>query len=81
MKRLLLAFGLLVAFPLWAVEVEHPWIPEAPPNAKVLAGYMTLVNTGDAPEVLTGVESPLFQRVEMHRMVMEKGMARMEPLK
>ncbi|MGD2137854.1 MAG: copper chaperone PCu(A)C [Gammaproteobacteria bacterium] len=64
-----------------ALEVSNPWIREAPPTARVLAGYMTLLNHGDTPLILTKVSSPDFESAEFHRTVIEDGMARMLPLK
>jgi len=59
--------------------VRDAWIREAPPNASVLAGYLTLVNPGSDPRRLTGVESGQFDSVEMHRTIHEDGMAKMAP--
>jgi copper(I)-binding protein len=60
-----------------AVRVEQAWIREPPPAAAVLAGYMSITNDGGAPVGITGVESDAFERVEMHRTVIENGIARM----
>ncbi len=71
--------GLVVAV-AWAggaLEIEHPWVREAPPNAPMMAGYLTLVNSTDRPVVLVGASSPQFERVEFHRSRVEGGMARM----
>lgn len=59
------------------IAVHSPWIREAPPTARVLAGYMTLVNDSAAPRYIIGAMSKGFRRVEMHDMVMEGEMARM----
>ena len=61
------------------LQVENPWIPEAPPVSTVLAGYVTLVNSGDNALTIEAVSSDAFDRVEIHRTVMQQGMARMEP--
>jgi copper(I)-binding protein len=60
-----------------AVDVEAPWIREAPPAATVLAAYMVLNNTGDAACSVTAVESPDFREARIHRTVVEDGIAKM----
>lgn len=75
--------GLLLSCALLAgpvIEVQQAWIREAPPTSQVLAGYMTLINTGDAPAQITGISSPDFARAELHRTHVEDGVARMVPV-
>lgn len=57
--------------------VSDAWVREAPPGAAMLAAYMTISNRGPAPRVLTGVESPNFSHVMLHRSVVIDGIARM----
>lgn len=84
LQRLILLL-LLVCGPALAgsagapVHAENPWIREAPPGASALAGYLTLHNTSGKDRRLLSAESPAFARVEMHRSVVENGMARMLP--
>lgn len=59
--------------------IADAWVREGPPTARVLAGYMRLMNHSDAPITVHGVESSAFGRVEMHRTVVENGVARMLP--
>lgn len=59
--------------------IGDPWSPEAPPG-RMMAGFMTLQNTGDAPIALIGGESPQFGHVEIHTMVMDDGVMRMRKL-
>jgi copper(I)-binding protein len=57
--------------------IEAPWVAEAPPRSKVLAGYMTLNNpTGTLIEI-TRVTSADFSSIEIHRTVEQDGVARM----
>jgi copper(I)-binding protein len=83
LKRLLLATLLsLAAFlpPAMAAQqltVEDAWIREAPPGAPMLAGYLILHNHSDQERALVAAESPAFGMVELHRTVLEDGMARM----
>lgn len=62
------------------LQVTEPWIREAPPGASVMAGYMTLSNTGDTTQVIESISSPVFEAVEIHRSWVEDGMARMQPV-
>lgn len=75
--------GLLLSCSLLAgpaIEVQQAWIREAPPTSRVLAGYMTIINTGDSPAEITGISSPDFARAELHRTRVEDGVARMVPV-
>lgn len=58
------------------LDIRDAWIPEAPPTARMLAGYLTLFNSGDDEIVLTGAESD-FGRVEIHRSEEVDGISRM----
>ncbi len=58
--------------------IDNAWIREAPPVVKVLAGFMSISNPADKTVVLTSAESPLFEKIELHRSILENGMARME---
>jgi periplasmic copper chaperone A len=63
------------------LQVSEPWIREAPPTSRVLAGYLTLVNTSDNIITVTAISSPDFENAEIHRTVIEDGVARMLPVK
>lgn len=54
------------------------WIQESPPGSRILAGYLTLENSGDEDRSLVKVASPHFARVEIHRTVIADDVARME---
>jgi hypothetical protein len=60
--------------------VEDGWIRSAPPGATMLAGYGTLHNVGDAPVVVTGVESADFGSASLHKSVNENGVEHMRAL-
>lgn len=62
------------------VDVEAPWIREAPPTSTVLAAYMVLRNTGDSALTITGIDSPDFRDGQIHRTVVEDGVAKMLPV-
>ncbi|NNJ94746.1 MAG: copper chaperone PCu(A)C [Halobacteria archaeon] len=57
--------------------VSDAWVREAPPGATVLAGYLKITNRGTAHATVSGVSAADFSSVEIHRTVMENGMARM----
>ncbi|MBF0186559.1 MAG: copper chaperone PCu(A)C [Magnetococcales bacterium] len=59
------------------VQVHDAWVREAPPTARVLAAYMSLDNSSDKACALVSVESPDFERVELHNTVVHNGMAHM----
>ena len=76
-------YGLLLSYSLLAgpaIEVQQAWIREAPPTSRVLAGYMTIINTGDSPAEITGISSPDFARAELHHTRVEDGVASMAPV-
>lgn len=57
--------------------VENPWVREAPPTAAALGAFMVLHNHTTKPLVLVGAECAAAGEVQLHRTVMEGGMARM----
>lgn len=85
MKPFLLTLaGLLLPLPLLAdadLDIQEPWIREAPPTASVLAAYMVINNHGDSPVEITAITSPDFDHTELHQTRVEDGMARMIPVK
>lgn len=62
------------------LDISLPWVREAPPNARVMAGYMNIRNSGSTAVHIITVSSPGFTRAELHRTVVEEGVARMEPV-
>lgn len=59
------------------LEISHAWIREAPPSSKVLAGYMTINNQRETAITINGISSPDFESAEVHRTVINEGVARM----
>lgn len=77
-----LAFCLLTLVSANAADrftVEDAWVREAPPGAMALAAYMNIRNTGDSDRKLVSASSADFGAVELHRSIVEGGMARMVP--
>ncbi|NKI34624.1 copper chaperone PCu(A)C [Wenzhouxiangella sp. XN79A] len=59
------------------LRAEDPWIPAAPPTARMMAGYMAVVNDGDTAVEIVDARAAGFGRVEIHRSYREDGMMRM----
>lgn len=80
MKHLLLALLLgwnTLALADSAIQVDNAWVREAPPGARMMAAYMTLINNGETDQALADVSSPAFRMVMLHKSVLVDGMARM----
>lgn len=77
--RSLITFLFLSSFAHAAdsLVIKDAWSPEAPPVAKVMAGYMTIKNVSDHEVKIVSVKSKLFNKVEIHLMDMSGGMMRM----
>ncbi|MBB6172585.1 hypothetical protein HNR23_002645 [Nocardiopsis mwathae] len=60
-----------------AITVDDATV-RVPANPDVTAGYLTIENTGDADDVLTGVGTDAAEEVQMHDMVDEDGEMKME---
>jgi hypothetical protein len=78
---LLLLIGSSIAMADTTFTISEPWIREAPPTARVMAGYMTINNATDSPVTVTAISSPDFENAEIHRTVIEEGVARMLPVR
>ena len=61
------------------LEVTDAWVRQPPPGANA-AAYLTLVNPGATTQRLVAASSDACERVEMHRSVVENGVARMRAL-
>jgi copper(I)-binding protein len=62
-----------------SVRVLNAWSRATAPGAAVGVAYFEIVNSGDA-DTLTGIESPVAGRVEMHSMSMNGAVMRMRPV-
>nr|VFK46845.1 MAG: hypothetical protein BECKTC1821E_GA0114239_10711 [Candidatus Kentron sp. TC] len=59
------------------ITVIEPWIREAPPGAKALAGYMLVYNHGDTDVELISASSPDFDTVMLHETIERSKMVTM----
>jgi hypothetical protein len=77
--RSLIAFVCLVniAYATETLVIKNAWSPEAPPVARVMAGYMKIINNSDHDLQIVSAKSVLFNKVEIHLMDMKGGMMRM----
>jgi len=75
---LFLAWG-IVGCSEGELALRDAWISEAPPNAVAQAGYFAIDNGTDQPRMLVGAASVVFESIEIHRTLYDKGtgMARM----
>jgi len=62
------------------LKIGHPWSRATPAGAKVGGGYLTIENTGSAPDRLVSVSVPFAGRAEIHEMAMKDGVMTMRPL-
>jgi periplasmic copper chaperone A len=68
------------AFAAAQIGVSNAWIPQAPPGVDMLAGYLTLKNTGDSAVNVLAAQSDRFRTVTVHQTVIENGVSRMREL-
>lgn len=81
----LLALGLIFVlaapqaheYRVGAIRIDHPWARATPGAAPIGAAFVTLVNEGPADDRLVGAETPVAERVEIHRHVEDGGVMRM----
>jgi hypothetical protein len=62
------------------MDVTGGWVREAPPTSRVLAAYMQIINLTETDLTVTGITSPDFDSAELHRTVVEGGVASMLPV-
>lgn len=86
MKVLAVAFALLMPsvtfahdYTIGQLMVMHPVAKETTATARTSAGYFSVTNTGEATDMLIGVEAD-FPRVMMHTTRVENGVASMQHL-
>jgi copper(I)-binding protein len=64
-----------------SLEIGAPWSRATPKGASVGAGYLTIKNTGTAPDRLIGGTSDVAEEIELHEMRMDNGIMRMRQVK
>jgi copper(I)-binding protein len=68
-------------FSAGSIRISQVWIREVPPASKVAGGFMTLTNTGSAPDTLIGGSASIAGKFEVHEMAMTGGVMKMRELK
>jgi copper(I)-binding protein len=87
-KSLLLAAVLALAttavsahdYKVGSLQIKHPWARATPKGATVGGGYLTIINTGTAPDRLIGGSDVASAKFEIHAMTMDGGVMKMRPL-
>ena len=67
-------------FTTGAITIEQPWSRATPSGAKVAAGYLTIKNTGDAPDRLLTATADIASHTSIHQMSMSDSMMQMREL-
>jgi periplasmic copper chaperone A len=67
-------------FDVGNVQVINPWTRATPKGASVAGAYMTIRNKGGEADRLVGGSVEVAGRVELHKMEMDGGVARMRPV-
>ncbi|MBA1155233.1 DUF1775 domain-containing protein [Microvirga mediterraneensis] len=62
------------------LSLEQAWSRATPGGAKVGGGYVSITNTGAAPDRLIGGSFPLASKVEVHEMRLDGDVMRMKPV-
>ncbi len=63
------------------LTIADPWSRAIPKGATTASGYLKIVNAGTTADRLIGGSSEVAGSFQMHEMTMEKGVAKMRPLK
>jgi hypothetical protein len=62
------------------LTLRHPWVRATPPGAEVTAGYVRIVNSGNAPDRLVAISSPIAESGEIHEGKLVNDIAKMRRL-
>jgi hypothetical protein len=62
------------------LKISSPWARATPKGASVGGGYMTITNTGAAPDRLVGGSTDIAKSFEVHEMKMDGGVMKMRPV-
>jgi len=66
-----------LAFSAPKIKIVNPWVMEPPPGPNRTMMGMVVVNEGDEPDYLIGVETDAARINELHKTVIENGVAKM----
>lgn len=60
------------------ITINNARIHEGPPAQTILGGYMSINNQGADDEQIQSISSELFERIEIHKTIIQNGLAKME---
>jgi periplasmic copper chaperone A len=63
-----------------SIVITEPWARATPKGASTGAAYMTITNTGSAPDRVSCVSSDVSAECQIHIMTMENSMMKMRPV-
>ncbi|MGO8917455.1 MAG: copper chaperone PCu(A)C [Stellaceae bacterium] len=78
---LVLALGAGAARADNGVRIDGAWARATPAAAKTGAIYLTITNTGSAPDTIESASTPAADKAELHEMKMENGVMEMRPVR
>lgn len=61
------------------IRIQEPWARASIGTERPAAAYLTLVNDGEATVTVSGVETPIADRADLHRTVRKGEIMHMEP--
>ena len=64
-----------------SLKIAQPWARATPKGAQVGGGFMSITNTGTAPDRLIGGASAISSSFEVHEMSMDGGVMKMRMVK
>jgi len=62
------------------IRIDQAWARATPGGAKTGAIYLTLTNTGNAPDTLIAVNTDAADKAELHEMKMQNNIMEMRPI-
>lgn len=62
------------------LKISAAWVRATPKGAPVGGGYLTITNSGTAPDRLVGGSSDVSKHFEIHEMAMDNSVMKMRPL-
>lgn len=62
------------------IAVSGGWVRAAGEGVRMSAGYATISNTGEEPDRIVALTSPIAEAVELHESVEENGRSMMRPV-
>lgn len=75
-----LALGVGAASADNGIRIDGAWARATPAAAKTGAVYLTITNTGGAPDTVESASTPAADKAELHEMKMENGVMEMRPV-